>query len=234
VEFADGEKIDYTLIVAEIEQEPISGERPTGWTSWQYWWADDEWAQRWYTQEPGDDCVSGCGATAWAMLYGWFDKTGRCDMIEGWPATDTPLYNNWAVRQCIWYIVPRIGTYCVGDQGAVNPWNMYKGYKRAEFKGYHWWYSYNWTAPCLGWTWSAPRNQAIECIKYDRRPAIIGFWCTTPHYALAYGYAYRRYKVWGYTVWRSRRFRTNMGWGGTTDWIDADGVFFGMKANFWE
>ena len=234
VEFADAEKVDYTLIVAEMEEpQPTSGERPTGWTAWKYHWADAEWAQRWYTQEDGDDCPSGCGATAWAMLYGWFDKTGRCDMIEGSPPTDTPLYNNWAVRQCIWYIVPRIESYCVGSQAATNPWNMYKGYKRAEFKGYHWWYDYAWTAPCFGWTWSGPRTKAAESLRDDKTPAIIGIWCTTPHYPLAYGYAWRYYKILGYTVWTSRRFRVNLGWGGPTDWIDADGVFFGMRANFW-
>ncbi len=235
VEFGDGASEDYMLAVTE--QGPLSPQQPTGWTSWDYWWASHGDCQRCYTQEPGGSCVSGCGATAWALLYGYWDccdyrgyRDIGCDLIEGGGA---PLYNNWAVRDCIWYIVPRIGTYCVGSQGATNPWNMYKGYKWATYRGCGISISTKRTAPCLAWTWNGPRDRAIDEIKNNHRPALVGFGCTSAHYALAYGYKYRRYTTPGVTWARQRRVRVNMGWGCSRRWKNAEGLWFAARTTIY-
>ncbi len=220
------EAYDGVLIVSE---SPLSPDLPTGWSSWQYWDTDDMWAQRCYEQEWGGSCWSGCGPTAWALIYGWWDRSGRnTGLIDG----TAPQYNNDAVRDCIWYVVDRVGTYCVGSSGATNPWNMYKGYKWAQHRGSGWSYQYKWTSPCFGWTWDGPRDLAIDTIKNDHRPVIIGTGCASAHYPVAYRYKYRRYTVWGVTWSRQRRFYCNMGWGCSAEWKDADGIWFACKASF--
>jgi hypothetical protein len=220
------ESADGFLVASEAALSP---DAPTGWSSWQYWNTDDMWAQRCYEQEWGGSCWSGCGATAWALVYGWWDRTGRNTiLIDG----TAPLYNNNAVRDCTWYVVDRVGTYCVGSSGATNPWNMYKGYRWAQHRGSGWSYQYKWTSPCFGWTWDGPRDLAINTIKDTRRPVIIGTGCSSAHYPVAYRYKYRRYRVWGVTWARQRRFYCNMGWGCSKQWKNADGIWYACKAIF--
>ena len=225
VAFSDQEVADGFVVASE---KALSPDQPTGWTSWSSYYAGSWSDQRRYTQEPGGSCVSGCGATAWAMLYGWFDYTGAAsNLIAG----SAPLYNNDPVRDCIWYVVDRIGTYCVGSQGATNPWNMYKGYRWAQHRGHGWYVSYTWSVPCF--YSSSARNKARDSIKNDHRPTIIGIGCTSSHYPVAYGYKSRRYRVWGVTWYTQRRFKCNMGWGGSSpQWKNAK-VWYGQRNNFW-
>jgi len=225
VMFVDGSEAEYILVV----EEPgvLSAEQPTGWSSWTYYWAGNWGNQRRYDQEWGGSCWSGCGATAWAMLYGWFDNKGYANCIDG----TAPLYNNNAVRDCIWYIVPRIGTYCAGSSGATNPWNMYKGYKWAQHRGCGYSVSWYWTLPCF--SSSSARHRARDCIRDLARPAIIGIGCTGAHYPLAYGYAWKKYTwagiTWSYSQW----FKCNMGWGGSSPQWKKASVWYGQKNNFW-
>jgi len=229
--FGDGATRDgYFAVVEKLgsPEQPLSAEQPTGWTSWTEYYAGNWDQQRRYTQEWGESCYSGCGPTAWAMLYGWFDYTGAAtNLIAG----TAPLYNNDAVRDCIWYVVDRVGTYCVGDQGATNPWNMYKGYKWAEYRGHSYSVSYTWSVPCF--YSSGARNKARDSIKNDGRPTIIGIGCTSAHYPVAYGYKYREYKVLG-VVWDTeRKFKCNMGWGGSSPQWKNGKVWYGQRNNFW-
>jgi hypothetical protein len=227
VVFGDGSSSDGYLAVLE---KVLSPEQPTiGWTSWTEYYAGSWSDQRRYTQEWGGSCYSGCGATAWAMLYGWFDCRGLAtNLIAG----SAPLYNNSSVTDCIWYVAGQVGTYCVGDQGATNPWDMYKGYKWAQYRGEGYSYSYSWTVPCF--SSSSARNKARDAIKTDGRPAIIGIGCTSAHYPLAYGYKYREWKGAFGEVWATeRKFKCNMGWGGSSaEWKNGD-VWFGLRSNFW-
>jgi hypothetical protein len=226
VVFTTGTGADYHLVVSQL---PLSPEQPIGWSSWDYSETDDQASQRDYEQEDGGDCASGCGATAWAMLYGWWDHSGRNeDLIEG----VAPLNNNDAVRDCIWYIVPEIETYCVGDQGATNPWDMIDGYTWADHRGSAYDVSDRWVLPCFAWTTNRPRDKAINEIKDNDRPVIVGFGCASPHYAVAYRYRYRRYTSWGVTWDSQRRLRCNMGWGGTREWKDAEDVWYACTATF--
>lgn len=225
VMFVDGSEADYILVVEELAV--LSAEQPTGWSSWTYYWAGNWGNQRRYKQEWGGSCWSGCGATAWAMLYGWFDNKGYANCIDG----TAPLYNNWAVRNCIWYIVPRIGTWCSGSSGATNPWNMYKGYKWAQSRGCGYSVSWYWTLPCF--SSSSARHRARDSIRDLGRPAIIGIGCTGAHYPLAYGYAWRKYTwagiTWSYSQW----FKCNMGWAGSSPQWKKAKVWYGQKNNFW-
>ncbi len=225
--FVDGRSEDGYVVVG---QKALSPEQPTiGWTSWHEYYAGTWSQQRRYTQEPGGSCYSGCGPTAWAMLYGWFDYTGAAtNLIAG----SAPLYNNDAVRDCIWYVVEQVDTYCVGDQGATNPWDMYKGYKWAEHVGHGYSVSYSWTIPCF--SSSSARNKARDSIKNDGRPTIIGIGCTSAHYPVAYGYKYREWKGLFGEVWSTeRKFKCNMGWGGgSPEWKNGD-VWYGQRNNFW-
>lgn len=225
--FADGTSRDGHFAVAE-KVEPLSPDQPTGWSSWSYYYAGNWGQQRRYTQEPGGSCYSGCGPTAWAMLYGWFDYTGAAtNLIAG----AAPLYNNNAVRDCIWYIVPRVGVYCVGNQGATNPWNMYKGYQWAASRGHAYYVSYTWSVPCF--YSSGARNKARDSIRNDGRPTIIGIGCTSPHYPVAYGYKYREYRWLGITWDTERKFKCNMGWGGSSPQWKNGKVWYGQRNNFY-
>jgi hypothetical protein len=225
VVFADGSEADYILVVDL--RGALSPEQPTGWSSWTYYYAGNWGDQRRYTQEWGGSCWSGCGATAWAMDYGWFDHKGYCNAIDG----VAPLYNNGAVRDCIWYIVPRIGTWCSGSSGATNPWDMYKGYKWAQSRGHGYSVSWAWTLPCL--SWSTCREKARDSIRDLGRPAIIGIGCTGAHYPLAYGYAWQKYTWLGITWSYNRWFKCNMGWGGSSPQWKKASVWYGQRNNFW-
>ena len=225
---ADDRVVEGYLGVAEEFGDPVF---PECWTPWADSYAGNWSQQRRYTQEWGGSCYSGCGPTAWAMLYGWFDVTGRATNLIGPTATPAPLYNNSSVRDCIWYIVPRVGVYCVGDQGVTNPWNMYKGYSWAQHRGHGYSVNYAWTVPCF--SSGGARNRARDSIRNDGRPSIIAMGCTSPHYALAYGYKEREWKT-GPMVWFVERFfKCNMGWGGSTpQWVSAE-VWYGQRNNFW-
>jgi len=221
----DGSTESYILVVSE--PGALSAEQPTGWSSWTYYWAGNWGNQRRYDQEWGGSCWSGCGATAWAMDYGWFDNKGYVNAIDG----VAPLYNNWVVRNCIWYIVPQIGTYCAGSSGATNPWNMYKGYKWAQSRGHGYSVSWYWTLPCF--SSSSARERARDSIRDLGRPAIIGIGCTGAHYPLAYGYAWQKYTWLGITWSYNRWFKCNMGWGGSSPQWKSASVWYGQKNNFW-
>jgi hypothetical protein len=228
VEFQGATAPEVATGLLVVSEGALSPEQPTGWTSWTSYYAGSWSDQRRYTQVWGGSCWSGCGATAWAMLYGWFDYTGAAtNLISG----TAPLYNNSSVEDCIWYVVDRVGTYCAGSQGATNPWNMYKGYKWAQYRGCGYSVSYVWSVPCI--YSSSARNKARDSIKNDDRPTIIGIGCSSAHYPLAYGYKYRDYRVWGVTWSTQRRFKCNMGWGGSSaQWKNAK-VWYGQRNNFW-
>ncbi|MDP2897401.1 MAG: hypothetical protein Q8Q12_12750 [bacterium] len=237
VVFVGDRKAEYILGVSQM---PLGAEEPAGfvWTAWEYWYADFTSFQRNYSQEDGDDCSSGCGATAWAMMYGFWDMWdcfaewfGFPDMVPGdliAGECPTPLTNNAAVRDCIWYIVPRIQTYCSGSQGATNPWDMDAGYEWADHTGGVIDHYARYTAPLLAWTWNGPRELAEDEIKNDR-PSVVGFdW----HYALAYGFRYRekRGERTGWVVSRKREVLCNMGWGGTTpEWHNAEDLWYAAR-----
>ena len=188
---------------------PDSGMPGGGGSSWTYYWAGDWGDQRKYRQVPSgtglntSKCPSGCGGTAWAMLYGWWDENKGYDLLiggSGAPVCDTTGTDSaqWSIRNSY------IDSYCIsvkyiGDYGVTNPWKMDNGHEYAEDRGYSVSYSYYWCAT----TCSKARQRARDGIRDWGRPSIIGFSYLSAHYAVAYGYAFKGTNRW---------FKCNMGW----------------------
>jgi hypothetical protein len=206
---------------------------PKGWTPWQYWWAGGCGEQRRYTQVWGGSCWSGCGATAWAMFYGWYDLRGLCNLV-GPCSSPTPNSNDGNVNSCIWYEVPWLSTFCAYSQGATLPSEMWKGYHWSSSRGYAISWNIHWGVPYV--LSSAGRNDCISAIQ-SGRPAIVGIGFYS-HYPLAWGYAHSEYHdpVFGWTLWHDRRFFVNEGWGGDPCagcWVSADDTFYGSNVTCW-
>ena len=205
------------------------GMQAKGWGSWSTYYAGTWGNQKYYHQELGlAGCCSGgwsgCGPTAWAMFYGYWDGLGVTSLIGGSGAT--PMYNNSYVDSCIQYEFGRIGTYCVGSEAATNPWQMHQGYQWAGHQGAGISISTDWGVPYLG---SGPRNKAIQSIRNYGRPAIVGTGYYA-HYPLAYGYKTRSYTSWGITWDTQRYWQVNNGQGSSSPiWVDADSCWFGSN-----
>lgn len=206
---------------------------------WHYYWAGTHADQRLYGQiDEGEapntsECLSGCGATAWAMLYGWVDyKAASGDAywqdrwglyrVDGGYGDDAvaPLYMNAGVRNMTWEIRNDINTHCVapsqvGDDLAYT--NLYD-MKHAR--------KYTKDRSCLlvrsqwngVWT-KKNRNRAIESIVERQTPAIM-LTMSMDHYQLAYGYKWRCWNSAAGCLWRDHYFYVNQGWEGQQNkWV---------------
>jgi len=240
----DGDSL--TLAASQM----AGGPRVQGWTDWSYSWAGGDSDQCWYDQmDPYDSpntkkCFSGCGATAWAMLFGWADV--QCDIGNSYWAGRWGLYRvnggtgadavaphemDAGVKNMIWEIRGNIDTFCIWDcinqcwNGATWPRDMdgARNYLdgRSATKLYT---KYNHASI----PWHTYREKAWDSIKYRGTPAVIGIGFFA-HYPLAYGYAQRKYRTPGVTWWTQRRFYVNQGWGSSGDkgWIVASIWFVG-------
>ena len=199
---------------------------PLGWGSWHTYYAGAWTDQKLYCQKYGlagccSSGYSGCGPTAWAMFYGYWDGKGFSGLIGGGA---TPMYNDTYVNSCIQYVFPLVGTFCVGSSGATDPWNMHLGWQWATHQGVGIASSTTWGVPYLG---SGPRNKAIQAIRDYGRPALVGTGYYA-HYPFAYGYKYRSYVSWGITWDTQRYWKVNNGQGDSAPiWVDADSCWFG-------
>jgi len=171
-----------------------------GWADHQAWMKDTYWKERW----------------------GLYRKDG------GYGAdADAPEYvTNPGVMNVTGEINEYVGTFCVGDEGATFPWNM--DWAADYFIGR--------TGTSLDTHYNSflvtedrLRVLVRNSIKNRRTPAVIGYGLSSPHYALAYMYAWRYHPDFGY----QRLFRVNQGksqsdwsdWNG--DWIEAETWFAG-------
>ncbi len=213
--------------------------RPQGWgswSSWTYYWAGSHNDQRLYDQFQMSNCLSGCGATAWAMLFGWADHqawTGNSYWAPRWGLyranggygsdADAPRNQTSGIENIIREIRGYIDTFCAFNSGATAPWDM--GDASAYFSGRtgtSLYSNYN----GVGIPESRLRKKARNSIRDRNTPAIIGTgWLK--HYPLAYGYAWKKrvYRIFGRTVYTqySRYFYVNNGWGSSShnDWVKA-------------
>ncbi|MBN1262452.1 MAG: hypothetical protein JXB35_17360, partial [Anaerolineae bacterium] len=217
----------------------------SGWSSWNYFWAGSHGAQRLYNQMPSSDpqnpssCYSGCGATAWAMLFGWADNqaasgnaywAGRWGLYRqnggyGADAVAPPTWDT-GVKNMIWEIRQRIGTFCAFGSGATAPWDMSgaAGYLTNR-TGTRLYTNYN----AVGISTGGLRERARDSIIDRKTPAIIGTGRLN-HYPLAYGYAWRSQRRCFIACWTEydRRFYVNQGWGGNDNgWVSASTWFAG-------
>lgn len=235
VVYQDGAREKFVLLVGRTQGAGAGPDLElSGWTSWKYWYAGNWNDQRRYAQFSNDSQMcpngwSGCGPTAWAMLYGWWDRKGSPRLMKNPALGDAPLVNDRSVRDCTRHVFNQLGPFCVNSQAATMPWNMYKGHRWANHRGAGYSISWQWGLPYAS---PGSRNRAITSIKAGR-PAIVGigyYW----HYPLAYGYAERKYKILGVTVRTSRYFRCNMGWGGNSpQWKSASSTWFGTNGHYW-
>ncbi|MFL5805883.1 MAG: hypothetical protein ACJ8CR_29615, partial [Roseiflexaceae bacterium] len=176
------------------------------WGPWTYYWAGTGTDQRLYSQIPSgtapnnSSCWSGCGGTAWAMLFGWGDnqaaigntywapRNGLYRQGGGYGADAVaPPTMDAGVRAMTWEIRNRIGTFCAFGSGATAPWSMgnasgYLAGRTGTRLDTHY--------DVLGIHEDRLREYARNSIRDRGTPAIIGTgWLT--HYPLAFGYAWR-------------------------------------------
>jgi hypothetical protein len=218
-------------------------------------WAGDQWDQRWYNQIPPwtspwnwRQCYSGCGATAWAMLFGWADHQAEQGHVQWWPHwgiyrqnggygdnADAPFLMDDGVRNMITEIRGYIGTWCdptpSSENGATLPGDMFQAYRylygRAAVRVLT---HYNYAGALsqyLGGVGSV-EGYAINSILYRHTPVIIGTGFLN-HYAVAYGYAERPRKtctLLGWPCWTDyqRYFQVNQGW--TTQWQVGEATYY--------
>lgn len=216
------------------------------WRPWRVFWAGTHADQRLYTQisagqgPNNSNCASGCGATAWGMLFGWVDNqaasgnpywaprwgTYRQDGGYGADAVAPPFMDN-GVRNMIWEIRGRIRTFCAFGRGATTPWDMGRaaGYL-ANRSGARISTHFN----VFGIPTKRLRERTHDSIIDHRTPAIIGTgWFN--HYPLAYGYRWRSRRHCFIVCWNTyqRQFYVNQGWGGSGNgWISANTWFAGQ------
>ena len=217
------------------------------WSTWTTHWAGAMSDQRLYRQlslgeaPNSSGCVSGCGATAWAMLLGWVDfrashsgsswaKHWGAYRVNGGKGLDAvaPLYVDNGVKNMIWEIRNHVDTFCLGKKnGATHPSTMLDitSYLsgRSTLKVYD---TYN----IFGARLDKYRDRARDTI-INGTPAIIGTgWLS--HYPLAFGYQRRERmvyrKVLSDYVQYQREFYVNQGWGGNQNgWIPAETWYAG-------
>lgn len=217
----------------------------TGWGSWRHYVAGSGVDQRYYRQiyahegQNYTSCPSGCGATAWAMLFGWADhqawmsrqpwtpRWGLYRFLGGYGANaDAPgvMRNDLGVYNMIWEIRSYLGTPCVAGAGPTMPNWMADAQFYLFGRSYARIYTqYN----IIGISEGRLMNNAADSIIFNHTPAIIGTgWLN--HYPLAWGYSSRTY-YYGLGLTRTERyFYVNQGWGTVNEWVSASTWFAGQ------
>jgi hypothetical protein len=196
--------------------------------------------QRWYGQlKPGQwpndtGCMSGCGATAWAMLFGWADyrasvydpnwahRWGIYRQGGGWGNDATAPTDMRAsqpesngVKGMMWEIRGHIDTFCSFGQGATAPWNMDEA---ANYLAGRTGAQLSAQGSIIGLAQDKYRDAAVWSIRARGAPAIVSSgWFIGGHYPVAFGYSWRyRDKCHWYglcTMEEEYQFVVNQGWG---------------------
>jgi hypothetical protein len=178
-------------------------------------------------------CLSGCGATAWGILFSWADIQAESNPMwsgsngiyraNGGKGEDVtaPEKMDAGVRNMMWEIRNHIGTWCYSGEGATGPWNMLNAQRyldgRSKAKVVA---KYN----VFGKFENRIKNFAVKSIQMNRTPVIIGTgWLK--HYPVAISYSYkldrrlRKTEEW---------FYLNQGWSGAgNEWVAAGSWFAG-------
>ena len=201
--------------------------------SWVYGWAGTDDDQRWYTQIPPNtppntaDCFTGCGATAWMMLFGWADYRAS----EGDPMWDASYGMFGGVAE----VAPDtrdadidtltlenrdyIETACQSDQGRTWPWDMDQAKQYLSSRTN--------SSPSLTTNFNTVpiptdglRDRADASIRGNRPPIIAQ---GVEHYSLAYGYRKKNCRFGR----DKHEFKINTGWG-YARWTSAGTWFVGQ------
>jgi hypothetical protein len=187
--------------------------------------ADQLWLDQMDAGDSPNDsgCWSGCGATAWTMLFGWADT--RANAGEARWATSGKLYKTLAdampsdmtddtVRDMMWTIRGHLDTACIDGSGLTRPDEMDRSQEYLDDHdstanvdvGYQ---------PSTYPSWTDDADRVIR----DERPAIIIL--GVEHYPLAYGYRKKDCRLKD-----KHEFLINEGWGGTGGRWTSDGTWF--------
>lgn len=232
------------------------------WGSWHYYYADGSGTSESvyyfkygqipaYSSPNSSSCVSGCGATAWAMLFGWVDRRaaeGHWRWNDHWGLyrvngglgsnAVAPLVQYTGVKNMTWEIRNDINTFCWFGSGATGPWDMYRASNYVQPRVAADWSiatRYDPTGLCWFGACNGNRDLAKNQIIYRDAPAVIGTgWLT--HYPLAYGYRWRSKRSCFLTsCWTNyqREFKVNQGWYGSGNgWVNANVWFAGTYRNW--
>jgi len=239
---------------ASPESVSIPAKAQGHWTDWHVYWAGTDADQRWYDQidphtPPNTKKYwSGCGPTAWAMLFGWADKqaagsspywAGRWGLYRanggrGGDAVAPALMDD-GVKNMIWEIHQDVGVFGLWSApdhtwyGGTWASNMKDA--RNYLNGRSHTRIYTWgTDVSIPWYGGAYRKHAISAIRDRGNPAVIGIgWWS--HYPLAYGYAYRHWRALGRNWYTERHFYVNQGWGVAED--EQFGEHGWITTNIW-
>ena len=212
---------------------------------WQAWYAGDWGMQPKYHQLKRDrwcDLV-GCGPTAWAMLFAWFERNrGVEEAFRGEQAgLPPPDLSTQANRAKLIPIYDDLHEMCdvicnpASDEGGTYPPDMTDAFKSYTFipasLGQ---IGRSWHTNAVTGTWpDAGAVRSRDAIK-NGYPAVTGLgWMW--HYVLAYGYGYEKIDsgVPGYT-YTIRHLKCNMGWNGVGPrWYHMSDTFYAANCRLW-
>jgi hypothetical protein len=184
----------------------------------------------------------GCGPTAYSILWAWHENWSKIDMPFGDPRFPGAPYEHDVNSQQIYDTQKALHEFCdtfcppFTNNGATFPWDMPEGaegylfiYRLFDFLGRSHGWAYEW--PCNGFddgAWTARWGIVNRGV-----PAVLGVGFYS-HYAVAYGYRYRRLVVNGSTIWSGRYFKCNWGNGGSVKWRNGADTFFGHWYDIWQ
>ena len=229
VKFSDGNGNSLEYVFQLIDNNttrivpPAGMQRSTSraWSGWNIWAAGTSVEQRNYNQFNAGSCASGCGPTAWMMLFGWADAKSVYPPVTG------QIWRRWNIyraggnntgsavspdvgsvpggvahntvyagheENAIRYIRNQVDTFCAGSSGATAPWDMddARYYLSYVGTGTGLTESHN----VVGYHEDRLKSYARNEIRYNGRPVVIGTgWLT--HYPLAWQYRFRtRPEAW--------------------------------------
>jgi hypothetical protein len=233
---------------AAADRAAPAAAKPSDWGPWSYWWADGDADSIRYGQFDYKGCASGCGGTAWAMLFAWTDRRAaeghfrwanhfglyRANGSVGGANVVAPLSQDTGVQNITREIRDQIGTFCIFGSGATWPWNMINAANYVRPRATAAWRMstrYDPTGLCWFGACDSSRNLAKDQIISYRAPAVVGTgWLK--HYPLAFGYAERSKRscfLFICSTSYSRWFYVNNGWyGNNNGWTSADVWFAGV------
>lgn len=224
---------------------------------WYFWYADGGLsAQRLYRQIPAytwpntNSCWSGCGATAWSMLFGWADahaaanhpawrnKWGvyRQDGGANTPDAVAPVVVDGGVNNMQMEVRSYVGGFCLFSAGPTWPWNMGGAYLYPQRR------AWSWMVVLGGHNFINNEWQHIaDAIELYKTPGIILTGSlASAHYPLAYGLARAWVRECGWNLftgyqcenkWAFPHFQINPGWGPSSpslaSWTPASTSYWG-------
>lgn len=212
-----------------------------GWGPWSYWWVGGNPGGIVYNQFSAGSppntsaCWSGCGATAWAMVFAWFDRNKSWDwwLYRQGGGTGAnvvaPLVMDAGVRNMTWQMRNQMGTFCSGSGGATYYTRMIDAYKYVQPRAASGWQMktrYDPTGLCWFGACNGARDLARNAIL-GGIPAILG---ENNHFPMAYGFAQQTRTscfLWWCSTDYNQWFWVNQGWGGSGNaWINNGDVKF--------